>query len=121
MKTLKEAVAVIESLSARVEALETHVITLTQALQAQAQAPQRGARNYGPASEVPMTDEMAWRIRYGDLVATPVKTIADDHKLSRGQVYSVRGNYTFTKVTASSFRFEEIEVDGHMTTKIVKA
>ena len=121
MKTTKEAISAIEALTARVEALEAHVITLTTSLQAAQTAPVRGARNYGPSSEVPMTDEMAWRIRYGDLVATPVKTIADDNKLSRGQVYSVRGNYTFTKVIASTFKFEEVEVDGNLVTKIVKA
>ena len=69
--------------------------------------PQRGARDYGPKAEVAMTDEMAWRIRYGDLVGAKVKDIADENGLSRGQVYSVRGMYTFTKVGPNSFEFDD--------------
>lgn len=121
MKTLKDAIAAIAALEARTSDLETQVITLTAALHTAQAQPTRGARNYGPASEVPMTDEMAWRIRFGDLKGVAVKDIADEHKLSRGQIYSVRGNYTFTKVIASTYRFEETEVEGEMIAKIVKA
>ena len=83
-----------------IQELQTRVTTL-EAL------PTRSARNYGPASDTPMTDQMAWRIRYGDLTNVKVKTIADENGLSRGQVYSVRGNYTFTKITANSYAFNE--------------
>ena len=111
---INELNAVVVALTARVEALETQVIALTTA---QHNAP-RG-RNYGPKSETPMTDLMAWRIKYGDLKGVPVKTIADENGLSRGQIYSVRGNYTFTKVRPDTFAFKEItNEDGSVTTII---
>jgi hypothetical protein len=107
MKNLKEA-------QARIEALEAQVIALTQLVHTAQAAPVRGARNYGPDSQIAMTDEMAWRIRFGDYVATPVKAIAVAEGLSHGQIYSVRGNYTFTKIVADSYFFNE-------EAKIVKA
>lgn len=99
----------VASLEARVIELETAMINALKTIAELQASPKRGARDYGPNSQTAMTSLMAWRIRYGDLVGTPVKTIADENGLSRGQVYSVRGNYTFTAVTADSFRFEEGE------------
>lgn len=110
----------VASLEARIIELETQVIrnmeTATDLLNRITMleaTPARGARNYGPSSEASMTDEMAWRIRYGDLTGAKVKDIANDNGLSRGQVYSVRGNYTFTRVTADTFAFAESE-DGEV-------
>jgi hypothetical protein len=71
-----------------------------------APAPGTGVRNYGPASQRKMEDWDAWRIMYGDLKATKVKDIAKLLGLSHGQVYSVRGNYTFTHVKPESFKIE---------------
>lgn len=70
-----------------------------------------GVRNYGPESQRKMTDEDAWRIMYGDMKSMKVKDIADKLGLSRGQVYSVRGNYTFTHVKADSFKTEQATVE----------
>ncbi len=47
-----------------------------------------------------MDDEIAWRIMFGDLKAMSVKDISNTYGLSRGQVYSVRGYYTFTHLKA---------------------
>jgi len=72
----------------------------------------RKPREYGPKSQTPMNEELAWRIMYGDLKDKKVKDIAEEFELSRGQVYSVRGNYTFTYVKPDSF---EIDEDDHIT------
>lgn len=63
----------------------------------------RGTRNYGPSSQKQMTEQLAWRILFGDLKSMKVKEIAESEGLSRGQVYSVRGSYTFNYVKADSF------------------
>lgn len=109
----------------RITQLETTVIQLLESnvnylerIVALEATPIPSKRNYGPSSENAMNDEMAWRIRYGDLVGVTVKDIANDYGLSRGQIYSVRGMYTFTKVVAETFKFEENADEG--TTKIVK-
>lgn len=71
----------------------------------------RGTRNYGPSSQTQMTEQLAWRILFGDLKSMKVKEIAESEGLSRGQVYSVRGSYTFNYVKADSyFQTEEGDV-----------
>lgn len=79
--------------------------------------PQRGkgVRDYGPESTRKMTELDAWRIMHGDLIGVAVKDIADTYGLSRGQVYSVRGGYTFTKVGPSSF--DMIDVEAFLTNR----
>lgn len=67
-----------------------------------------GRRDYGPKSETDMTELMAWRIRFGDLTSAKVKDIAEDNGLSRGQVYSVRGNYTFNHVIKDSYDLDDV-------------
>lgn len=100
IKTIKDA-------AARIEALEEALTQAMLSIQELKAAPVRGKRDYGPKAENAMTDQMAWRIRYGDLVGAKVKDIANDNGLSRGQVYSVRGNYTFTNVKPESFYFND--------------
>lgn len=97
----------IADLSAIVEQQSATIIDLMERIAKLEATPVRGKRDYGPKAENPMTDQMAWRIRYGDLVGAKVKDIANDNGLSRGQVYSVRGNYTFTNVKPESFAFNE--------------
>jgi hypothetical protein len=96
-----------EELLAMIEALEIRIVELES-------KPQRKGRDYGPASENSMTAEMAWRIRFGDLVGVPVRIIAADNGFSKGQVYSVTGNYTFEKLQRDDFDFNE---DGVVTAK----
>lgn len=72
----------------------------------------KGVRDYGPDSQRKMDDLMAWRIMFGDLIGTPVKNIAETYGLSRGQVYSVRGGYTFTKVGREEFDMIDVVAAG---------
>ena len=60
-------------------------------------------RDRGPKSERSMTDEDAWRVKFGDLKGMKHKEAAAACGLSYGQVYSARGEYTFTHVKADSF------------------
>lgn len=55
-------------------------------------------RNRGPKSERTMTEEDAFRVKFGDLKAKSHKQAAEELGLSYGQVYSCRGSYTFTHV-----------------------
>ena len=66
-------------------------------------------RDYGPKAVFAMDDLSAWRIMYGDLKATKVRKIADDFGFSRGQVYSVRGTYTFTHINKDSFTMDDVK------------
>jgi hypothetical protein len=99
MKTVKDCVAAIEGLRAEIDSLKAKIVELEA-------RPTRG-RDYGPKSENAMTAEIAWRIKYGDRTAAKVKDIADEFGLSRGQVYSVRGGYTFTHVKPDDFDIVE--------------
>ena len=56
-------------------------------------------RDRGPKSERSMTDEDAFRVKFGDLKDESHKKAAEALGLSYGQVYSARGGYTFTHVT----------------------
>ena len=55
-------------------------------------------RDRGPKSERTMTDEDAWRVKFGDLAGLGHKQAATKLGLSYGQVYSCRGGYTFNHV-----------------------
>jgi hypothetical protein len=57
------------------------------------------SRDRGPKSETTMTEEHAFRVKFGDLKDTKHKAAADLLKLSYGQVFSCRGGYTFKGVT----------------------
>ncbi len=77
--TLEEALA-------RIEALEEKVSKIK-------------VRDRGPKSERAMTDEDAFRVKFGDLKEVGHKEAAAKLGLSYGQVYSCRGNYTFNHIT----------------------
>lgn len=55
-------------------------------------------RDRGPRSERSMTDEDAFRVKFGDLKDESHKAAAAELGLSYGQVYSARGGYTFTHI-----------------------
>ena len=82
-----EMIKTIETLCARVEALEAQVTALS--------AP----RDRGPKSTGEMTEEHAFRVKFGDLKDTKHKAAAELLKLSYGQIFSCRGGYTFKQVT----------------------
>jgi len=54
----------------------------------------------GPKSDQPMTEEHAYRVRFGDLKDATHKDAAEALGLSYGQVFSCRGVYTFKSVKA---------------------
>ena len=56
-------------------------------------------RDRGPKSERAMTDEDAYRVKFGDLKEVDHKPAAAKLGLSYGQVYSCRGGYTFNHIT----------------------
>ena len=56
-------------------------------------------RDRGPKSERAMTDEDAFRVKFGDLKDTSHKDAAAELGLSYGQIYSARNSYTFNHVT----------------------
>lgn len=96
---MKEATTTqrVAQLEAAVDALSQHVQDLQAMLIAQvtAQSTAPKARDYGPDSERAMDDRMALRILVGRYRTWTVRKIADECGLSRGQVYSLRGGYTF--------------------------
>ena len=69
------------------------------------------ARDYGPTSTNAMTRLMAWRIMFGDLKADTARKISDAHGLSRGQVYSVKGGYTFRDVSDTDFSLDDVKAE----------
>jgi hypothetical protein len=80
IKQLTEAVA---ALTKRVEALEAKL-----------------TRDRGPKSTKEMTDEDAFRVKFGDCKDMKPKDAAEKLGLSYGQVFSCRGGYTFKHVKA---------------------
>jgi hypothetical protein len=80
---MKELIAKIEALELRVAQLEEHT---------------NAKRDRGPASEREMTEEDAFRVKFGDLKDKKHKEAAELLKVSYGQVYSCRGGYTFKQV-----------------------
>jgi len=87
LETLTKTVA---ELTARIEALEKANVPKSR------------------ASETTMTDEHAFRVKFGDLKDTKHKAAADLLKLSYGQVFSCRGGYTFKHVT-KDWKKEEVK------------
>jgi len=78
--TLAELIAQVVALTERVAQLET--------------------KSRGAASEREMTADDARRILTGDLKETPHRAAAETLKLSYGQIYSCRLEYTFKAVHA---------------------
>ena len=76
----------LESLAARLTELEEKVSKIK-------------VRDRGPKSERSMTDEDAFRVKFGDLKEVDHKPAAAKLGLSYGQVYSCRGGYTFNHIT----------------------
>ena len=99
MKTIKDCVVAIEGMRVEIDSLKAKIAELES-------RPTR-SRDYGPKSDNAMTPAIAWRIMYGDRTAAKVKDIANEFGLSRGQVYSVRGGYTFTHVKPTDFMIDE--------------
>ena len=52
----------------------------------------------GPKSDKPMTDQDAFRCKFGDLAKASHKDAAAQLGLSYGQIFSCRGSYTFKHV-----------------------
>jgi len=75
------------TLEERVAALETIVANIK-------------VRDRGPKSERSMTDDDAFRVKFGDLKGLKHKEAAAELGLSYGQIYSCRGSYTFNHVKA---------------------
>ena len=59
-------------------------------------------RDRGPKSERSMTDDDAFRVKFGDLKDKSHKEAAKELGLSYGQIYSARGGYTFNHVKKDS-------------------
>lgn len=91
----------------RIDELESHVVALTVHIQAMQQrldeleakptapAPKaRGERDYGPDSQRQMDERGALRILIGRYRTWSVRKIADECGYSRGQIYSLKGEYT---------------------------
>jgi len=56
-------------------------------------------RDRGPKSERQMTEDDAFRVKFGDLKDSSHKKAAEELNLSYGQIYSARNGYTFREVT----------------------
>jgi len=84
MENKAQKITTVELL-ARIEALEEKVAKIK-------------VRDRGPKSERTMSDEDAFRVKFGDLKDLAHKKAAEELSLSYGQVYSARGGYTFTHV-----------------------
>lgn len=61
-------------------------------------APSSSTRDYGPRSTRKMTEEDAIAIMTGELKDKSVNECCTILGLSRGQIYSCRGQYTFTHI-----------------------
>lgn len=79
-----------EELIQKVAELEARLATLEAAAAAK--------RDRGPSSQREMTEEDAFRVKFGDLKDKKHKEAADELKLSYGQIFSCRGGYTFKQV-----------------------
>ena len=95
MKTVKDCIVAIEGLRIEIDQLKAKITEL--------ESRPTKTRDYGPKSENAMTPMIAWRIKFGDRTQAKVKDIANEFGLSRGQVYSVKGDYTFTHVKEDDF------------------
>lgn len=111
-QTIKTLSAHITRLEARIEELERNQqLTSTSSTEASSpiaprpsrivQRTGRKPRDYGPDSVRKATDEDAYEIRFGEYRHEKARYIADVTGLSRGQVYSIQGNYTFRHIDES--------------------
>jgi len=93
MKNFDEMTAKIAELEERLTLLETKKAT-------------KGERDYGPDSTRKMDTMAALRILVGRWSGETVRAIADNHGFSRGQVYSLKGEYTMKEAhkTANAIR-----------------
>lgn len=86
----------------RIATLEAYVEMQTQRIEALEAAlaakPARKERDTGPKSTRRMTRRLAIAVALRLQRRDAVKDIADRYGLSRGQVYSLRGGYTYTDV-----------------------
>ena len=107
---------VINTLSEKqtVKSLTQHVLALAEILEQSLTAPTpvashkptnigRKPRDYGPNSTRKATRFDAWEILFGDRANQKARQIADETGLSRGQVYSIQGGYTFRDVAIDEF------------------
>jgi len=69
----------------------------------------QSARDYGPKSTRKMTRKDAWDILFGSYKKSSVKDIANALGLSKGQVYSLKGGYTFKDITFDEFKPDDPE------------
>lgn len=81
----------------KMEELIQQVAQLTERV-ASLEAQLQQKRDRGPASEREMTEEDAFRVKFGDHKDMKHKQAAESLKISYGQVYSCRGGYTFKQV-----------------------
>jgi len=108
-----------------IKSLTAHVLQLCAMLethdQPATQAPQptrkptvdgRKPRDYGPSSTRKATRLDAWQIIFGDHCNNKARQIADELGLSRGQVYSIQGGYTFRDVAIDEFEMNN-HTDAH--------
>lgn len=81
-----ELIKTVAELQTRVAQLETQVTELSK------------PRDRGPKSSGEMTEEHAFRVKFGDMKSTAHKAAAEALGLSYGQIFSCRGGYTFKQV-----------------------
>jgi len=97
---------------AMIEYLERSLVRAQGTQPSRTTAPRTGRkeRDYGPASTRKATRLDAWQIMFGDWSNMKARAIADATGLSRGQVYSILGGYTFRDVVETDFS-NEVEVE----------
>ena len=83
---MQELTQLVQELNTKVQTLEAKVAELSQ------------PRDRGPKSQGEMTDEHAFRVKFGDMKAVKHKEAAEALGLSYGQIFSCRGGYTFKHV-----------------------
>lgn len=125
MKDLNTMVINVLTEKQTIKSLTSHVLELgamveeLQRLTTHAPAPQpsrkpsvdgRKPRDYGPASTRKATRLDAWDILFGIHKDSKARAIADATGLSRGQVYSIQGGYTFRDVDEAEF-----DLDNHVS------
>ena len=119
-QTIKSLTTHVLALAEQVELLQTQLIASKLDAQATRIAPQatrkpttngRKPRDYGPSSTRKATRLDAWEIIFGDHSSHKARQIADELGLSRGQVYSIQGGYTFRDVAFDEF-VSDTHVDG---------
>ncbi len=98
--------------STQIAALEAAMVTLEARIEElESKKAKKGERDYGPDSTKAMDERTALRILVGPYRDWTVKRIANDLGLSRGQVYSLRGEYTMKTVwkTARAIKLRRLE------------